>query len=215
MLERLLISCKRAGIRKFIIQATAERRDEVESALGSFTGDPEVVLVENLDDSALRASGVDVGAGAVAEQVVELPAAVIGDDDAIGPQRRSLARILDIEVLDESFERPVQFDLAAYWKETTERLEAELHPNVATVRLSPPGLKMLAAFSSPYVRTRLVIENETDVQGWREARLPVGSVRQAAVEFLRLGAEVEVLEPEALRAKMAEMAAALRRLYPV
>jgi phosphatidylglycerophosphate synthase len=66
LLERLLISCKRAGIRKFIIHAPAECRDEVESALGGFTGDPDVVLVENLDDSALRASGVDTGAGAVA-----------------------------------------------------------------------------------------------------------------------------------------------------
>lgn len=125
-----------------------------------------------------------------------------------------VARILDIEVLDEQFERPANFDLAAYWKETTERLESELHPNMATVRLSPTGLQMLEAFSSPYVRTRLTVENQTDGQGWRKVILPVGSVRQAAVEFLRLGAEVEVLEPETLRAKMSEITTALCRLYP-
>jgi predicted DNA-binding transcriptional regulator YafY len=133
-------------------------------------------------------------------------------DESIRTYR--ISRILDIEVLDERFERPLGFDLAGYWKGTTERLEAELHPNLATVRISPPGLQMLQAFSSPYVRARLTIGSSTDAQGWLTATVPVGSVRQAAVEFLRLGAEVEVLEPPELRSKIAAIACALRQLYP-
>src|SRR3954452_23540903 len=46
-----------------------------------------------------------------------------------------VARVLDCAVTDETFTRPADFDLAAHWRAATERLEAELHPNEATVRL--------------------------------------------------------------------------------
>jgi len=48
-----------------------------------------------------------------------------------------VARILKLDVLEKSFERPEGFDLEAYWRDSTKRLEVELHPNQATVRLSP------------------------------------------------------------------------------
>src|SRR5437764_1245793 len=54
-----------------------------------------------------------------------------------------VARVLDCNVLDERFVRPADFDLAAYWQAATIRLEAEMHPNTATVRLSPFGIKLL------------------------------------------------------------------------
>jgi phosphatidylglycerophosphate synthase len=66
LLERLLISCQRAGIRKFIIQAPRESRTDLDSALGGFKSHPDVVVVDNFDDAALRAGGVDTGAGAIA-----------------------------------------------------------------------------------------------------------------------------------------------------
>lgn len=43
--------------------------------------------------------------------------------------------------------------------------------------------------------------------------LPVESAEVAAAELLRLGAEAEVLAPPQLRARMAEQAARLARLY--
>jgi predicted DNA-binding transcriptional regulator YafY len=125
-----------------------------------------------------------------------------------------VARILDCAVLEGRFDRPADFDLAAYWQEATLRLEAEMHPNVATVRLSPMGVKLLEALSQPYVRTRTQIEEATDVDGWRIARVPTGKTSwHAASELLRLGAEAEVLEPADLREKMAELAQAMAARY--
>ena len=124
-----------------------------------------------------------------------------------------IARILDLVPLDEAFERPEDFDLAAYWKAATARLEAELHPGTARLRLSPWGVKMLAVFSSPYVRAGTRIAEAADAAGWRVATLPMASLREAVVDVLRLGAEVEVLEPLELRAKMAEVAAGMAALY--
>ena len=124
-----------------------------------------------------------------------------------------ISRMLDLEVLDQHFERPVEFKLASYWQASTQRLEAELHQNSAIVRLSPWAVKMLEAFTSPYVRAATRIEPEADLEGWYRAQMPVGSIRQACVELLRFGAEAEVLEPPELRTHMAEVAVGMGKIY--
>ena len=124
-----------------------------------------------------------------------------------------VSRILSLLVLNETFERGEEFNLAAFWNDTTERLEAELHPNLATVRLSPQGMKLLEAVSLPYVRARLTRHDDVDAEGWRTATVPVGSLQQAAAEFLRLGADVVVIEPSALRSEMERAVARMAHLY--
>ncbi|MBR0825496.1 YafY family transcriptional regulator [Bradyrhizobium manausense] len=125
-----------------------------------------------------------------------------------------VARILDCSVLDARVERPADFDLAAYWQAATLRLEAELHPQVAKVRLSPFGIKLLDALSQPYVRSRTRIDEAVDAEGWRIAHVPVGkTVWHAAAELLRLGPEAEVLEPAELREKMVELTQAMATRY--
>jgi predicted DNA-binding transcriptional regulator YafY len=125
-----------------------------------------------------------------------------------------VARVLDCTGLDHHFDRPADFDLAAYWRDATLRLEAEMHPNVAIVRLSPFGVKLLDALSQPYVKARTQIEDVADANGWRIARVPTGKTSwHAAAELLRLGPEAEVLEPTDLRDKMAEMTQAMAARY--
>ncbi len=125
-----------------------------------------------------------------------------------------VARILDCSVTDEHFARPRDFNLAAYWQAATVRLEAELHPNTVTVRLSPIGVKLLEVVSSPYVLSRMQLADATDADGWRIAVLPVGKTPwHAATELLRFGAEAEVMEPTELREKMAEIAQAMAERY--
>src|SRR5437763_5761687 len=64
-----------------------------------------------------------------------------------------VARVLDCDVLNERCVRPADFDLAAYWQAATIRLEAEMQPHHATVRLSPSGIKLPNVFSQPYAMT--------------------------------------------------------------
>ena len=125
-----------------------------------------------------------------------------------------VARVLDCAPLDQAFARPADFDLAAYWRASTERLEAELHPNEAKVRLSPFGLKLFGVLAHPYVKARMQLAERADVDGWRVAAIPVGkTVWHAASELLRLGTEVEVIEPRELREKMAELTGAMAARY--
>ncbi|MDH2342931.1 YafY family protein [Bradyrhizobium sp. SSUT77] len=125
-----------------------------------------------------------------------------------------VARVLDCTALDDRCERPAGFDLAAYWRDATLRLEAEMHPNVAIVRLSPFGVKLLDALSQPYVRARTQLEETADADGWCIARVPTGKTSwHAAAELLRLGPEAEVLEPADLREKMVELTQAMAARY--
>lgn len=121
-----------------------------------------------------------------------------------------VATILDLAVLDETFERPDGFDLAAVWAEWAADFERRLHRDEATVRLSPAGLDRI-----PYLMTRAMARNvrdtvgEPDPDGWTTVTLPIESVRHAHADFLRLGEDIQVLGPpelvDMMRASITEM----------
>ena len=129
------------------------------------------------------------------------------------PRTYRISRVLDFTASEQTFERPEEFDLAVYWQQTTRRLDEELHPHRATLRLSPWGRKMFEALLSPYVCAKTRFADQTDPDGWIRAEIPTGSVRQACADLLRFGAEVEVLAPHDLRTAMVDTARLLAGLY--
>lgn len=50
LLERLLTSCQRVGIKRFFIQASADERKQLAVSLGRFAGQPEVRIVESFGE---------------------------------------------------------------------------------------------------------------------------------------------------------------------
>ncbi len=129
------------------------------------------------------------------------------------PRTYRISRILELQVLDQSFTRPGTFDLAAYWRASTKRLELDMHSNISTVRLSPRGVKLCEAFLSPYVFSEMRLSGEVDAEGWTTATMPLGSMMMACAEILRFGNEAEVLEPPELRVRIKEIATKLLALY--
>jgi predicted DNA-binding transcriptional regulator YafY len=123
-----------------------------------------------------------------------------------------IARIREVQILDETFQRPPEFDLDAYWAENTQRLEHKLHQNQATVRLSPVGFKMLEPLTSAFVHS-LTEVGEADADGYRTVVMPVGSIWQATSELLRFGIDAEVLGPPELRERMREITKTLLGRY--
>jgi predicted DNA-binding transcriptional regulator YafY len=122
-------------------------------------------------------------------------------------------RIHAVEVLDDTFERPSGFDLAAYWAEWARRLEATLYRGTAVVRLSPRAVELFG-LSGP-VATRALRESssEPDRDGWVRVTLPIESTEHATRELLRYGADAEVLEPAEVRDRIAAHLAGMRKLY--
>ena len=124
------------------------------------------------------------------------------------------SRILELEVLDERFERPADFALTEFWQVWLRDYEARLYREEAVVRISPRGLAMLPYVLDPVMaRAAEASAGPPDEESWTRVVLPVESVEHAAAHLLKLGAEAEVLGPPALRERMAETAVALARRY--
>lgn len=132
----------------------------------------------------------------------------VGDD----VRTYRVSRIVELEVLPDVFERPAGFDLARYWTESTRRMEADLHPNQAVVRLTPMGFKMLEAFISPYARAHMEV-GDADGAGNRVVVFPVGRPWLACSDLLRFGTDAEVIGPESLRAEMRGRLSAMFSAY--
>ncbi|WP_433174705.1 helix-turn-helix transcriptional regulator [Actinoallomurus sp. CA-150999] len=137
---------------------------------------------------------------------------VAGHEDGIRTYR--VSRITDLTVLAESFTRPVGFDLSAYWRGHVERFHAGRHRDEATLRVSPRALERIPHVLEPAVaRAARGTAGEPDADGRVRITVPIESVEQALADFLRLGADVEVLGPPALRERMTEAVEALAALY--
>ncbi|MFZ6875024.1 helix-turn-helix transcriptional regulator [Undibacterium sp. Di27W] len=129
------------------------------------------------------------------------------------PRTYRVSRIQEIAVLDQHFQRPCSFDLTAYWRKSTARVEQDMHKNTATIRLSPRGVKWREAFLSPYVYSEMRLSSELDAEGWCAATIPVGSMPMACAEILRFGGDAEVLEPPELRQKIMEAIEQMQMVY--
>lgn len=123
-----------------------------------------------------------------------------------------VSQIRELSVLPEHFDWPVGFDLAAYWHEHIAEFRARLHRGEALVRLAPAALERL-----PHLLGRAVAEaaaaGDRQPDGWVLARVPIESDGHAEAEFLRLGAQIEVLEPASLRKRLASTVAGMAALY--
>lgn len=134
--------------------------------------------------------------------------------DGGGPRTYRVSRILAVGVLDGRFERPADFDLVAYWERYTADFLARMRAGHALLRVAPGGEGMLRhTVGAEATDAALAEAGPPDGQGWTVVRLPIESVRHAHWLLLRMGADVEVLEPPELRARMAATAAGLAELY--
>ncbi|MGI5330122.1 helix-turn-helix transcriptional regulator [Actinomadura nitritigenes] len=132
------------------------------------------------------------------------------------PRTYRVDRVTAVEETGAVFERDEAFDLAGHWDEQAAAFVRSMLREEAAVRLSPAGMRLLRFAVEPVAAERAAgSAGEPDDRGWRAAVLPVESLEVAASQLMRLGAEVEVLGPPALRERMAEAAARLAALYAV
>ncbi|MBA9007408.1 helix-turn-helix transcriptional regulator [Thermomonospora cellulosilytica] len=123
-------------------------------------------------------------------------------------------RVSAVEPAGRTFDRDESFDLRAFWAERAAQfVETLLHETVG-IRLTPAGVRLLRyAVEPPASRRALQTAGEPDEQGRVTTRLPVESLDVAYTQLMRLGPEVEVLDPPELRDRMAEAATRLAALY--
>ncbi|MGC5022275.1 helix-turn-helix transcriptional regulator [Micromonospora sp. DT47] len=123
--------------------------------------------------------------------------------------------ILELTVRDDHFDRPADFDLAAFWREWTDRYERGVYRDEARVRVTVAALEFMTyVFPSAMSRAARAAAGEPDATGWLHTTVPIESVRHGHTELLKLGAQVEVLAPAELRDLVAASAHAMAALYP-
>lgn len=130
------------------------------------------------------------------------------------PRTYRVANLLDVCQLDETFERPSGFGLAAYWRGYLAEFHRRRLRGSAVVAFSPRALGRLAHLMDDSVV--LAVEQARtapDPDGWVTAAIPIESIEHAAVDLLRFGAEVRVHEPPELRAELARLATSVAALY--
>lgn len=132
-------------------------------------------------------------------------------EDAIRTYR--VASIQTLEVLEQGFERPADFDLAAHWAAAARRYETSIYTGTARLRATRSGLRRLSLISAA-VAAAVEAAPVPGEGEWIEVDVPVESIAQAAGEVLRLHEEVEAVGPPALVAHLTRAARALAVRYP-
>jgi predicted DNA-binding transcriptional regulator YafY len=124
-----------------------------------------------------------------------------------------VSRIRRARVLDERFERDPGFDLAASWAAASAKFEATRPRYPVTVRISAAGRAQLDEVAAWATRDSGPGEPDPARPGWMRVDLEFERLEWTAAMLLRLGAEVEVLAPAALRERVARTARSTAALY--
>lgn len=127
-----------------------------------------------------------------------------------------VARIRGVAATGESFVRPARFDLAAWWTRAAREYEAGSYRGTAVVRLSPRGcrlVEMLGPYVAQAVADAVSRPRKADGTGWIRCTIPVESLAFTISELMRLGPEVEVVRPLALRKALVATLAATSERY--
>lgn len=124
-----------------------------------------------------------------------------------------VGRIESVEVLDSLFTRPPGFDLARAWSVwSTEFVTSRPRLDV-TLRVSGEVFRILPEVFGDQVAPDLAAAGDPDARGWRTLVLRFEHAEAACHRLLGFGAEVEVLDPEAVRILMQRTAAAALTMY--
>lgn len=121
-----------------------------------------------------------------------------------------LANVQHLEVSDQVFVRPADFQLAHYWADSTARFESELNRLQAHVRVSPRAASWLA---NARIRSVPCVSPAGEHGDWREVLIPIESIDHGARQLLAYGGEIEVLAPSELRQRMLSIAHAVLQIH--
>jgi predicted DNA-binding transcriptional regulator YafY len=116
-----------------------------------------------------------------------------------------VSRVAALEVLEERFERPADFELATYWSEASAAFERDVPRAVLTIRIRADRVDRLAAV----IGERAVTDAERfpDPDGaWLRLRLRLDWPNEVPGQVLSLGRDVEVLEPAETRDRVIALA---------
>lgn len=116
-----------------------------------------------------------------------------------GMRTYRVSRIEEARLLDEKCNRPESFDLAAYWKSSTDQFKEKWRRFEVKFRMEP---RAAAEFKMWHIANEVDLPGKPDPQGWVTLRAYFDSEGEASFLALGFGSRIEVLEPESLRSRI-------------
>jgi len=131
---------------------------------------------------------------------------------AVEGQARSyrVSRVQTAKLSDQPCVRPPDFDLAAYWEQSSADFKASLPRYPATVRVDPTIIPRMR-FAGRYAR--IEHEGPPDAEGWIQLAMQFEEEHNACEYVLSFGPQIEVLEPQALRDRVIKAAESVVAFY--
>lgn len=131
---------------------------------------------------------------------------------ARGYRTYRVSRILDAQLLPETFTRPPDFDLAALWNRQMQDFVGSLATYTVEARFAPSLHPYLAQIYKE--RLSLPVEDAPrDSEGWCVLTVRYENAYHALEHLMSMGASVEILSPEDLRAALIREIESLQNLY--
>jgi predicted DNA-binding transcriptional regulator YafY len=123
-----------------------------------------------------------------------------------------VSRIEAVQLSQEHFARPQDFDLAQFWTDWVTGYKASLPKYPATLRLGPDLIPVLPYILGEGIRA-LVEQAEPDTEGCRVLNYTFEKIEEAQAYVLGMGASVDVIAPEELRVSVLKLATDVVALY--
>ncbi|MDS0133799.1 MULTISPECIES: WYL domain-containing protein [unclassified Amycolatopsis] len=129
-------------------------------------------------------------------------------DDALRTYR--VSRILRAAAEGTTFDRPPDFDLAAWWRASSATFEQVARPLRVRARLNRTAVRELRrVFGGEHLADTVVSLGTPDADGWADAELALEGAEIGVGQLVALSPGVEVLEPAEVRAALAAIGAEL------
>src|SRR5690348_9267491 len=129
------------------------------------------------------------------------------------PRTYRVSRVTSVQPLDGSFERPADFDLAAFWAEASAAYERDTPRVEVTLRIARDRLDRLRGVITERPFATLERLDEPDPDGWLHVRVKLDWPNEATTQVLAVGPGCELLQPADLRARIGEEARRLAATY--
>ncbi len=124
-----------------------------------------------------------------------------------------ISRLEVVELLPEKFDRPADFELIDFWEHWCQKM-AENRPRYpVVVRVAPKILPNLQYFFKDRILRTISSAEQQEEGSWLTLEIGFEYHDQARWHLLRLGGDVEVLEPLALRYSIQDFAAQIQTRY--
>ncbi len=123
-----------------------------------------------------------------------------------------VSRLLQAKILDQSFTRPAEFDLAQFWETWRRQVEEHRPRYPVRLRLAPALLPHLPEIFGGASREEIAAA-PPDETGWRTLELVFESLAEARTRLLGLGRAAEVLQPPELRLSICDYAEQIAAFY--